>query len=126
MINIRHQANQMTSVINPNHKAWLITPLGLSTDEAGNRVPVYRETEIECQLQQASVSDIPTNNGMRNDGEYMVCYINGRIDTVSTINQTSGHMLRINLNSSSVSDWLVVSTPEIWRNWTRVVVCRQS
>ena len=121
-MNLRKIANRVTSGVNPNVTAQIYKSTGYSTNEAGKQSPTYADAvTMKVQKQAISQSDLQHIDNINLQGQFVSIYTNGNWCGLNRKKNEGGDLFVIGDDK-----WLVVSVPEIWPDWTRVIACLQT
>lgn len=120
-MNLRGIANAATRSVNPNVTAAIYKSSGYSTAEDGSQVPAYAEpVEMQVQKQAITQSDLRHLDDLNIQGQFVSIYTNGNWCGLNRKKDEGGDLFVIGDDT-----WLVISVPEIWPDWTRVIGCLQ-
>ena len=121
-MNLRKIANRVTSGVNPNVTAQIYKSTGYSTNDDGSQSPSYADAvTMKVQKQAISQSDLQHIDNINLQGQFVSIYTNGNWCGLNRKANEGGDIFVIGDDK-----WLVVSVPEIWPDWTRVIACLQT
>jgi len=121
-MNLRKIANRVTSGVNPNVTAQIYKSTGYSTNDDGSQSPSYADAvSMKVQKQAISQSDLQHIDNINLQGQFVSIYTNGNWCGLNRKKNEGGDLFVIGDDK-----WLVVSVPEIWPDWTRVIACLQT
>lgn len=126
-MNLRQMANSITSGVNKNQEATLMTNTGYSFSDDGMQISSYESTSIIAQIQGLSTSDLAHLDGFNQQGQYNSVYINGVLDAqIRSMNKGEDKIEFIPQGESTPTEWRIIKVVERYNDiWTKVVVCRQ-
>ena len=120
-MNLRAMANQLTQAVNPNIEATIYKSNGWTVNPDRSRTPAF-DTPITMMIQKQAMtqSDLQHVDSMGLQGQFLSIYTNGNWCGLNRKANEGGDIFEFDGNK-----WRVISVPENWENWTRVIVCLQ-
>lgn len=114
-------ASGAIGTVNPFIPAMVYQSTGYTTAPDGSRVPGYASpVALSIQKQELSFKDLQHVDGLNLQGIFCSVYLSGSIYGVDRGTAGGGDKLVFNGQT-----WLVVSVPEQWPDWVRVILCLQ-
>ncbi|MFT8892487.1 MAG: hypothetical protein ABF888_11675 [Acetobacter papayae] len=111
----------------PPQAAVLHASTGSTVNADGSVTPLYTATPVQIVVQPPGPQDLQLVEGLGQQAELRVVYVNAPVHALSRTLQTGGDILEF-----SGSDWLVTRSVEDWAadtsgesEWVKVVVTRQ-
>lgn len=121
-MNLRGIANSVTRSVNPNVSAQIYKSSGYTTAADGSTVPAYDDpVTMQVQKQAISQRDLQHIDNINLQGQFVSIYTDGNWCGLNRKREQGGDLFVIGDDT-----WLVVSVPEIWPDWTRVIACLQT
>lgn len=120
-MNLQGIASGVTGAVTPQLSVTITTEDGYTTAADGTLTPKVTATVTAMgQVQAVTQSDLRQIEGLNLQGQLASVYLPGQWAGVVRVSQQGATKLTFNGQT-----WLVVSVPEQWADWTRVVVCLQ-
>jgi hypothetical protein len=120
-VNLNTLAAAVTGMVSPLTPIVITPEVGYTTAPDGTLTPnPSAQVQTSGQVQALSQSDLKQIEGLNLQGEMASVYLPGEWSGVIRVTQQGGTTLAFNNQT-----WLVVSVPEQWPNWTRVIACLQ-
>lgn len=120
-MNLFSLASSVTGVVQPNVAITVQVMTGATTSADFSRTPTYTSRTTTGQQQALTQADLRHVDGMNVQGEMASFYLTGDFNGVIRGVGQGGTNLLVNSQT-----WKVVSVPEQWPNWTRVIACLQA
>ncbi|PHM30023.1 hypothetical protein [Xenorhabdus innexi] len=126
MINVRTIANSLTTTVNPNISAILLTNDGYTISDSGKQAPKYTEHEITVQLQSLSTQDLEHLGVINQQGQHIYAYARGQISAIRRSKQKGSDRMRFAAyGEEEISEWNVTKVIESYPTWVKVLLWRQ-
>lgn len=132
-MNLRGIANTYTRTVNPNVRARIERSAGYTTRDDGQQVPNYDKTDIECQVQALTYSDLMKLDGLNIQGTRRAIYVNGAVSSIIRAKQVGGDVVRFAPGLLPEGDvWLCVHVLEQWQDggngaaWAKFAITLQN
>lgn len=120
-MNLNALATAVTGAITPTTIVTITVDAGYTTAADGTTTPTpSTPIQVYGQVQALTQADLRQAEGLNIQGQLASVYLPGEWSGVIRVTQQGGTTLAFNGQT-----WLVVSVPEQWPNWTRVIVCLQ-
>ena len=121
MINVRAQANRLSSRINPNITVALYKSDGYTIGAGRKQVPKY-EKAADClaQVQALDGVELKQIDGLNIQGTIRAIYLYPSVSGVSAPNGTGGDLIKMQGQT-----WLVVRVLEAWPTFTKAAIVLQ-
>lgn len=114
-------ASGAIGAVNPFIPAMVYQSTGYTTAPDGSRAPGYAApVQVSIQKQELSFKDLQHVDGLNLQGVFCSVYLSGSIYGVDRGTAAGGDKFVFNGQT-----WLVVSVPEQWPSWCRVILCLQ-
>lgn len=120
-MNLQSLASAATTAITPSIAITIKVSTGSTTSADGSRVATYSEQAVAGQVQALTQSDLRQIEGMNVQGQLASVYLPGDFNGIIRANSAGGDVLVFGGQT-----WKIVSVPEQWPNWTRVIACLQA
>ena len=118
-MNLREIANIGIQAVNPNIEATIYKANGWTLNPDRSRTPAYDPPlTMMVQKQAMSQADLRHIDSMGLQGQFLSIYTNGNWCGLNRKANEGGDIFQIGSDK-----WRVISIPENWENWTRVIVC---
>ena len=120
-MNLRSIANQLTQSINPNIQANIYKSNGWTVNPDRSRTPAF-DPPISMMIQKQAMSqaDLQHIDSLGLQGQFISIYTDGNWCGLNRKASEGGDIFEFEGNK-----WRVISIPENWENWTRVIACLQ-
>lgn len=120
-MNLRSIANKATRAVNPNVSAQIYKSTGYTTADDGSVTPGYADpVTMQVQKQAVTQSDLLHLDNLNIQGQVVSIHTDGNWCGLNRKKGEGGDLFVIGDDT-----WLVVSVPEVWPDWTRVIACLQ-
>ncbi|EBQ4208682.1 hypothetical protein FX387_23910 [Salmonella enterica] len=107
--------------VNPYTDALVYRSRGSTLQADYSRVPEYDDpVPVRVQKQAVTQADLRHLDNLNQQGVFATLYTDGNWCGLNRTRQQGGDKFVIGDET-----WLVVEVPEIWPDWTRVIVCLQ-
>ncbi|MGJ0579083.1 hypothetical protein ACR71G_13540 [Xenorhabdus bovienii] len=121
-MNLHGIASAAIGAVNPFVPAQIYRSVGSVKNTDYSRTPGYADPiSMMVQKQAVTQSDIRHLDNLNIQGVMASIYTDGNWCGINRPKQQGGDKFVINGET-----WLVVSVPENWPDWTRVIVCLQT
>lgn len=122
-LKLRSIANNMTSAVNPNHKALIKVSNGYDVGEDGSQIPKYQSHESVLQLQSMSSQDLDHFGFANKQAMYVYAYGDEFFEIIDRINQVGNTLVETTkYGSQTTYVWQVVRNAEPWFDWSKAVL----
>lgn len=129
MIDIRGQANMVSSTINGNVPVVVKKSSGYTVDTNTLRqVPTYTDTAGFAQVQALSAADLKQLDSLNIQGVMRAIYFRGALAGVVRPDQTGGDLVEIDdafVDRVGGKTWLVRQVLESWPTWSKAAIVLQ-
>lgn len=120
-MNLHNIVRGPIGIVNPYVEAQIYRSTGPMVNPDYSTSSGYAEPiTMMVQKQAVSQGDLRHMDNLNIQGELVSVWTDGNWCGMSRDKQTGGDKFVFN-----DGEWLVVSVPEIWPDWTRVILCRQ-
>ncbi|WP_086126172.1 hypothetical protein [Salmonella enterica] len=107
--------------VNPYTDALVYRSRGSTQQADYSRVPEYEDpVSVRVQKQAVTQAGLRHLDNLNQQGVFATLYTDGNWCGLNRTRQQGGDKFVIGDET-----WLVVEVPEIWPDWTRVIVCLQ-
>lgn len=120
-MNLHSIVRGVVGAVNPYVEAQIYRSTGPTKNADYSTSAGYAEpVTMKVQKQAVSQADLRHMDNLNIQGDMVSIWTDGNWCGMSRTKQTGGDKFVI-----GDEVWLVVAVPEIWPDWTRVIVCRQ-
>jgi hypothetical protein len=126
-LNLFLLAGSLCAQAGPPQAAILHVSTGSTVNADGSVTPLYTAMPVQIMVQPPGPQDLQLVEGLDQQADLRVVYVNAAVRALSRSSQTGGDILEF-----SGSDWLVTRSVEDWgadasgeSEWVKVVVTRQ-
>lgn len=126
-LNLYGLASPLCAQVAPPQAAILQTSTGSTINADGSITPLYTATPVQIMVQPPGPQDLQLLEGLGQQADLRVVYVNAAVRALSRSLQTGGDILQF-----SGAEWLVTRSVEDWggdasgeSEWVKVVVTRQ-